>query len=40
MAAEFVAGTSQFCLIPLDAQRSEQLRTGVAGEMFQATTRG
>jgi hypothetical protein len=30
MAAEFVAGTLQFRLISVDAQRSEQLRTGVA----------
>jgi hypothetical protein len=29
MAAELVAGTSQLRLISLDAQRFEQLRTGV-----------
>ena len=31
MATELVAGTSQLRLIPLNAQRSEQLRTGIAG---------
>ena len=40
MATELVAGTSQLSLMPLDAQRSEQLRTSIAGELFQVTTRG
>ena len=31
MAAELVAGTSQLRLISLYAQRSEQLRTSIAG---------
>ena len=31
MAAELVAGTSQFRFISIDAQRSEQLRPGIAG---------
>jgi hypothetical protein len=38
MATELVAGTSQLCLISIDAQRPEQLRTGIAGELFQITT--
>ena len=40
MATELVAGTSQLRFIPFDAQRSEQLRTGIAGELFQVTPRG
>ena len=31
MATELVAGTSQFLFVPLNAQRSQQLRTGLAG---------
>ena len=31
MAAELVAGTSQLLLMPFNAQRSEQLRTSIAG---------
>ncbi len=31
MAAELVAGTAQLRVISLYAQRSEQLRTGIAG---------
>ena len=31
MTAEFVAGVSQFLLMSFDAQRSEQLRTGIPG---------
>src|ERR1700751_2924102 len=38
MAAELVAGTSQFRLISIYAQRSEQFRTGIAGKSFQVTT--
>ena len=40
MAAELVAGTSQLRLIPFNAQGSEQLRTGVAGQLLQVTTWG
>ena len=40
MATELVAGTSQLRFIAFDAQRSEQLCTGIAGELFQVTTRG
>ena len=40
MATELVAGTAQLRLISLDTQRSEQLRTSVAGELFQVTTQG
>jgi hypothetical protein len=40
MAAELVAGTSQLRLVPLNAQCSEQLRTGIAGQLFQLTTQG
>src|SRR6516165_10545001 len=39
MAAELVAGASQLRLISLDAQRSEQPCTGIAGELFQVATR-
>jgi hypothetical protein len=38
MAAELVTGTSQFCLITFNAQRSEQLLPGFAGELFQVPT--
>jgi hypothetical protein len=38
MATELVAGTSQLCLFSLYAQRAEQLRTGIAGQLFQVTT--
>ena len=31
MAAELVTGTSQLRLMPLNTQRLEQLRTGIAG---------
>ena len=40
MATELVAGTSQFRLIAFDAQRSEQVCAGIAGEVFQIATRG
>src|SRR6516162_699843 len=40
MAAELVASTSQLRLISLYPQRSEQLRTVIAGELFQVTTKG
>ena len=40
MATELVAGTSQFLFITVNAKRSEQLRTGIAGEMFQVTAQG
>jgi hypothetical protein len=40
MATELVAGSSQFRLMPLYAQSSEQHRTGIAGELFQLTTQG
>ena len=40
MAVKLVAGTSQFLFVPLNAQRSQQLRTGLAGELFQVTTQG
>jgi hypothetical protein len=39
MTAELVTGTSQLRLMPLDAQGSEQLRTGIAGYLFQITTK-
>src|SRR5271166_1371826 len=39
MAAELVAGALQLRLMPIDAQRSEQLRTGIAGKLFQVTTK-
>jgi hypothetical protein len=39
MAADLVAGSSQLRLIAINAQRSEQLRTGIAGQLFQLTTR-
>jgi len=31
-------GTSQLLLMPIYPQRSEQLRPGVAGQLFQITT--
>ena len=31
MATELLAGTSQLRLVPINAQGSEQLRTGIAG---------
>ena len=40
MATELVAGTSQLRFTSFDAQRSEQLCTGIAGELLQVTTRG
>ena len=39
MTTELVARTSQLRFISFDAQRSKQLCTGVAGELFQVTTR-
>ena len=39
MATEVFARTSQLSLISLDAKRSEQLCTGLAGESFQLATR-
>src|SRR6516162_3655873 len=40
MAAELVAGTLQLRLMSINAQRSEQFRAGVAGQLFQVTTQG
>ena len=40
MAIELVAGTSQLRFTSLDAQRSEQLRSGIAGELLQVPARG
>ena len=40
MATELVAGTSQLRLVPFNTQRLEQLRTGIAGELFQVTAQG
>ena len=40
MATELVAGTSQLRFISFDAQRSEQLCTGIAGELLQVPARG
>ena len=37
MAAELVAGTSQLRFLPFNPQGSQQLRTGLAGEVFQVT---
>jgi hypothetical protein len=37
MAAELVAGTSQFLFIPFNAQRSEQHRASIARYLFQVT---
>jgi hypothetical protein len=37
MATELVTGTSQLRFMRFDAQGSEQLRTGVAGQLFQVT---
>src|SRR5580692_12240991 len=39
MATELVAGTSQLRLMPVYAQRPEQLRTSIAGKLFQVTTK-
>jgi hypothetical protein len=38
MATELVTGTAQFLLIAYDTERSEQLRSRVAGKLFQLTT--
>src|SRR6516225_3557800 len=40
MAAELVARTSQLRFLSIYAQRSEQLCTRIAGELFQLTTQG
>src|SRR6266446_7415366 len=40
MATELVAGISQLLLIPLNAERSEQFCTGIAGQLFQVTAEG
>ena len=40
MATELVASTSQLGFRPVNAERSEQLRTGIAGQMFQVTAQG
>ena len=40
MAIELVASTSQLRLTPLYAQRSEQVRSGIAGELLQVPARG
>src|SRR5580704_14548742 len=40
MAIELVAGTSHLSLISLCAQRPEQLRTCIAGELVQVPTQG
>src|SRR6516164_3090077 len=40
MAAELVARTSQLRLVSLDAQRSQQLCTSIAGELVQVATKG
>ena len=40
MAIELVAGPSQLGLTPLNAQGSEHLRSGVAGELLQVPTQG
>ena len=40
MAPELVAGASQLRFISFDAQRSEQLCTGIAGELFQVAAQG
>ena len=39
MAAELGAGASQLRLISIYAQRSEQFRASIAGQMFQVTTK-
>jgi hypothetical protein len=39
MATELIAGTSQFRFISLYAQRSKQLFSSMAGQMFQVTTK-
>jgi len=40
MAMELVAGTSQLGLMSMDAQCSEQLRTSIAGKLFQVAAQG
>jgi hypothetical protein len=40
MAGELVAGALQFVFIPFNAERSEQVCTGIAGELFQVTAQG
>src|SRR5258708_34952650 len=40
MAMKLVTGISQLRFGPLYAQRSQQLRTGITGELFQVTTQG
>ena len=40
MAAELIAGTLHFGLVPIDPERSEQPRAGIAGQLFQVTTKG
>jgi hypothetical protein len=40
MAAELVAGASQVGFWPSNAERSKELRTGIAGQLFQGTTPG
>ena len=40
MAPELIAGASQLGFIPVDAQRSEQLCSGIAGELFQVRDAG
>ena len=40
MAAELVAGISQSFFIPFNTQRTEQSRTGIAGDSFQVETQG
>jgi len=40
MSMELVTGASQLRLMSIDAQRSEELRTGIAGKLVQVTTKG
>ena len=40
MATELVAGPSEFGFIASNAQPSEQVRSGIAGEVFQVPAQG
>jgi hypothetical protein len=40
VATELLAGAPQFLFVSFNAQRSEQLCPGLAGELFELTARG
>jgi hypothetical protein len=40
MATELIAGTLHFGLVPIDPERSQQPRAGIAGQLFQVATKG